>query len=210
MPGLPIGGQEQQQRLLEHCIASCRATILPLCMSMISWRFSCAPDGMPVCDVSMWSWVATELAQTATQFKYIKWIGWNFHLDGLPRAFLPPDKQEVLLAALAPLSRPGTWLRRTDLRRLIGRLCWFTGARWLKPFMCSWLRCFMKPQMVLQSLDAGQRVELHRCLDTALVVREQCSLSDVQRGWILMEVGAQKVSSADALLCVVSKNVASP
>ena len=31
VPGLPIGGQEQQQRLLEHCIASCRVTILPLC-----------------------------------------------------------------------------------------------------------------------------------------------------------------------------------
>ena len=45
---------------------------------------------------------------------------------------------------------------------------------------------------------------------SVIVVREQCSLSDVQRGWILMEVGAQKVSSADALLCVVSKNVASP
>ena len=137
----------------------------------------------------------------------IKWIGWNFRLNGLPRAFLPPDKQEVLLAALAPLCRPGTWLRRTDLRRLIGRLCWFTaGARWLKPFMCSWFRCLMKPQVVLQSLDAGQREELHRCLGAALVVREQCSLSDVQRGWILMEVGAQKVSSADALLCAVSKN----
>ena len=128
-------------------------------------------------------------------------------MDGRPRAFLPPDQQEVLLASLAPLCRPGTWLRRTDLRRLIGRLCWFmAGARWLKPFMCSWFRCFMKPQMVLQSLDAGQREELRRCLDTALVVREQCSLSDVQRGWILMEVGAQKVSSADALLCAVSKN----
>ena len=72
--------------------------------------------------------------------------------------------------------------------------------------MCSWFRCPMKPQVVLQSLDAGQREELHRCLDTALVVREQCSLSDVQRGWILMEVGAQKVSSAEALLCAVSKN----
>ena len=40
VPGLPVGGQEQQQRLLEHCIASCRVTILPLCMSMIFWRFS--------------------------------------------------------------------------------------------------------------------------------------------------------------------------
>ena len=37
MLGLPIGGQEQQQRLLEHC-----KTILPLCMSMIFWRFSFA------------------------------------------------------------------------------------------------------------------------------------------------------------------------
>ena len=37
VPGLPIGGQEQQQRLLEHC-----KTILPLCMSMIFWRFSFA------------------------------------------------------------------------------------------------------------------------------------------------------------------------
>ena len=61
-------------------------------------------------------------------------------------------------------------------------------------------------EQVLQSLDAGQREELHRCLDAALVVQEQCSLSDVQRGWILMEVGAQKVCSADALLCAVPKN----
>ena len=84
VPGLPIGGQEQQQRLLEHCIASCRVTILPLCSRWSSGAFpspSCAPDGMPVCDVSMWSWVATELAQTATQFKYqMDWrelpLGW--------------------------------------------------------------------------------------------------------------------------------------
>ena len=137
----------------------------------------------------------------------IKWIGWSLHLEGSPRAFLPPDKQEVLLAALAPLCKPGTWVSRADLRRLLGRLCWFTaGAKWLKPFMCSWFRCLMKRKLVLQSLDAGQREELRRCLDAALVVREQCSLSDVQRGWILMEVGAQKVCSADALLCAVPKN----
>ena len=38
-PGLLIGGQEQQQHLSEYCIASCRVTILPLCMLMIFWRF---------------------------------------------------------------------------------------------------------------------------------------------------------------------------
>ena len=42
----------------------------------------------------------------------IKWIGWSLHLEGSPRAFLPPDKQEVLLAALAPLCKPGTWALR--------------------------------------------------------------------------------------------------
>ena len=60
--------------------------------------------------------------------------------------------------------------------------------------------CLMKPKMVLQSLGAGQREELHRCLDAALVVRVQCSLSDVQRGWILIKVQAQKARCAVRIL----------
>ena len=71
-------------------------------MACLCVTFACGL-GLPL------SWHKLQLSSS------IKWIGWNFHLDGLPRAFLPPDKQEVLLAALAPLCRPGTWLRRTDL-----------------------------------------------------------------------------------------------
>ena len=80
-------------------------------------------------------------------------LGWA------PKNISSPDKQEVALAALAPLCRSGTWLRRADLRRLIGRLCWFMQSGGLKSFM--WL----PHEATDGAAESGCRSSMHKIRD---------------------------------------------
>ena len=97
------------------------------------------------------SWHKLQLCDSLT------WIGWRLSFASDPVATLPDDKRARLLNLLEPLTKAGARIGRKELRKIIGLLCWFTaGARWLKPFLCQWFHCLLKPKMVLQNPDSLQ------------------------------------------------------
>ena len=56
----------------------------------------------------------------------LKWVGWDVSLRVVPRAMLPEDRRERLLAASEPLCQSGAWVLRKELEKCLGLLCWFT------------------------------------------------------------------------------------
>ena len=136
------------------------------------------------------SWHKLQLAGSLN----LKWIGW---------ATLPEDTRAVLRAALRPLCHVGACVSRRELRRLAGRLSWFTaGLRWLRlrPWLAMLFHALAKPKLRLQCLDSTQMEELARALDSSLTVRSCCVLSNVQAGWRVLEAANQPVSRVRDLL----------
>ena len=147
------------------------------------------------------SWHKLQLSDTLT------WIGWRLSFANDPVATLPDDKRARLLSLLKPLTQAGARIGRMDLRKIIGLLCWFTaGARWLKPFLCQWFHCLLKPKMVLQNLDSLQLCEVCGLLNESLVVKGPCKLCDVQPGWTLLTVGSRAVKSQQDVFWSKAKN----
>ena len=123
------------------------------------------------------SWRKLQLADS------LRWIGWDICLGRRPAATLPLDKRAVLLAVLQPLRSPGASVTRRDLRKLVGRLCWFTaGLRWLRPWLAMWFHALAKPKLRLQCLDREQIEEVAGTLDDTMLVSWPCATSDVQAG----------------------------
>ena len=78
--------------------------------------------------------------------------------------------------------------RRKDLESFAGLLLWFTcGARWLKAWLSVFFRVLHKPSLRLLQLDHRQVAELQELLDDALIVRRPAKLSDILKGWKLLE-----------------------
>ena len=147
------------------------------------------------------SWRKLQLADS------LRWIGWDICLGGKPVAALPEDKRAVLLAALWPLRVPGASVSRKSLRKLVGRLCWFTaGLRWLRPWLSMWFHALAKPKLHLQCLDCEQIGEVASVLDDSLAVALPCSTSDVQPGWRVLEVSHKAVACRRDLLTARTRN----
>ena len=147
------------------------------------------------------SWHKLQLCDSLT------WIGWRLSFASDPVATLPDDKRTRLLNLLKPLTKAGARIGRKELRKIIGLLCWFTaGARWLKPFLCQWFHCLLKPKMVLQNLDSLQLCEVCGLLNGSLVVQGPCKHCDVQPGWTLLTVGSRAVKSQKDIFGGKAKN----
>ena len=117
---------------------------------------------------------------------FVKWIGWQLDLRGVPRAFLPEDKVIVICFALRRVCR-GTPISRRELESLIGRLLWFTGGmRWLRPWRSTWFRMASKPILRFLHLDWEQVDELLELLGEDLHVCRRARFSDARCGWRLL------------------------
>ena len=137
----------------------------------------------------------------------LRWIGWHLDFSGAPSAALPCDKLEAMIGALNELcSRPRA-VSRAVLQKLIGRLVWFTsGARWLRPWLQVWFCALNKPGLHFFHADATQSEELFQALDNSCKVVRPCRLSDVQRGWCLLDIAGHAVKSRADLLSAPLKN----
>ena len=137
----------------------------------------------------------------------LRWIGWHLDFSGAPSAALPCDKLEAMIGALNELcSRPRA-VSRAVLQKLIGRLVWFTsGARWLRPWLQVWFCALNKPGLHFFHADATQSEELFQALDNSCKVVRPCRLSDVQRGWCLLDMAGHAVKSRADLLSAPLKN----
>ena len=92
------------------------------------------------------SWHKLQLAGS------LKWISWDIVLGRRPVATLPEDKRAVLRAALRPFCHVGACVSRRELRRLAGRLSWFTaGLRWLRPWLAMLFHALAKPKLRLHA-----------------------------------------------------------
>ena len=147
------------------------------------------------------SWRKLQLADS------LRWIGWDICLGRRPVATLPLDKRAVLLAVLQPLRSPGASINRRDLRKLVGRLCWFTaGLRWLRPWLAMWFHALAKPKLRLQCLDREQIEEVAGALDDTMLVSWPCATSDVQAGWRVLEASNRAVDCRRDLLTARLRN----
>ena len=105
------------------------------------------------------SWCKLQLADS------LRWIGWEISLGGAKVAKLPCDKPERLLAELQPLCLRRAKLKRAELQKLIGHLCWLSaGLEWLKPWLRGPFHMVTKPHLHFKSLDEGQLLEAKRLL----------------------------------------------
>ena len=131
---------------------------------------------------------------------FVKWIGWQLDLRGVPRAFLPEDKVTVICLALRRVCR-GSPISRRELESLIGRLLWFTGGmRWLRPWMSTWFHMASKPTLRFLHLDWGQVDELLELLGEDLRVCRHARFSDARCGWRLLECGGRTVHRRDEIM----------
>ena len=118
----------------------------------------------------------------------VKWIGWCLQLQAAPIAILPEDKASRLCAVLRKVQAGDKLCRRKDLESFVGLLLWFTcGARWLKAWLSVFFRMLHKPSLRWLQLDHRQVAELQELLDDALVVQRAAKLSDILKGWKLLE-----------------------
>ena len=132
---------------------------------------------------------------------FVKWIGWQLDVRGVPRAVLPEDKVTVICLALRRICR-GIPISRRELESLIGRLLWFTGGmRWLRPWMSTWFRMASKPTLRFLHLDWGQVDELLELLGEDLRVCRHARFSDARCGWRLLERGGPPTPDACGISC---------
>ena len=107
----------------------------------------------------------------------IQWIGWKLHLEDSPRAVLPAEKRELILATLQQICVASARIPRKSLQTLVGRLVWYcAAAAWLRPWLQFWFHALNKPRLHFLSLDILQLEKVfcpRRCLGAGLAVRRR-------------------------------------
>ena len=127
----------------------------------------------------------------------VKWIGWCLRLDGVPVATLPDEKAARLCSVLRQLASSTKCCSRKEIESFLGLLIWFTGgARWLKPWLSVFFHMLRKPTLRFLQLDRRQLAELEDLLQTDLAVKADAVLSDVRKGWKLLECSGHEARLA--------------
>ena len=133
--------------------------------------------------------------------KQVNWIGFIWNYASQIFVSCPLAKVEKLQGGLKQLLVAGTRVNRDDLQSTTGLAMWYTSAaNLLRPWLCDFYRNLQKPGPVWKSLEEPQVIELLQKLSDSCMVTCNLELSDVRKGWKLVEINDSAVTCTADLL----------